>query len=112
MRAIRSIMFKLVVFCPDDETVIQNIIHAATGAGAGVIGHYTKCAFVSKGTGQWLSGKGSHPTIGKPGELTQIQEARIEMQCPDERVKDVNAAVTSVHPYEEPAIEFYRISLI
>lgn len=102
-------MLKLIVICPEDADVIRKIIEAASEAGAGVMGDYTQCAFVTKGTGQWFSGAGSHPAVGKVGELSRIPEVRIEMQCPDEKAEVVQKAVTMAHPYEKPAIEFYKL---
>lgn len=101
--------YKLQVFCPDDPIIIKKIIDAAAHAGAGVMGNYTHTATIFKGLGQWYSGKGAHPTIGKIGTLTHQREVKIEMHCPMEKAKAVNKAIRKAHPYEEPAIEFIKM---
>lgn len=102
-------MLKLIIFAPNNEKLVTDIIKAASDAGAGVMGTYTNTAFVSTGIGRWMSGKDSNPYIGKPGTLSKVEEARIEMLCKEELALEVKEAVKKVHPYEEPAIEFYKI---
>ena len=102
-------MYKLHVFCPDKQKTIDSIIDAASTAGAGIMGNYTHCAFIIKGTGQWKPEPGAHPTIGTVGAMSQIAEVKIEMQCPDDKVDAVDSAIRKVHPYEEPAIEFLKL---
>lgn len=101
--------YKVFIFCPNDQKVIDKLINAASAAGAGIIGNYTQVAFVSRGTGQWKAGEGAYPTIGKIGELTHQEEAKIEIIC-DESVKTaVYEAVKKAHPYEEPSTEFIKL---
>jgi hypothetical protein len=102
-------MYKLFVFSPDKEEVIYSIMEAASEAGAGVIGNYTRCGFYSKGTGNWKPETGAHPTIGKVGEYSHEPEVKIEMICPEEKVHAVKKAIKNVHPYEEPEIDFIEL---
>jgi hypothetical protein len=102
-------MYKIFVFVPDREDLIYKIMNAATTAGAGVIGNYTGCGFYSRGTGNWLSGKESHPAIGRVGEYSHEPEVRIEMICPEEKAVAVKKAIKEVHPYEEPEIDFVKL---
>lgn len=97
------------VFCPDDESVIDKIIDAANAAGAGVIGNYSHCAFVTHGRSQWKSMPGAHPAIGKVGKVTQMIGAKIEMRCGKEKRVAVEKAIRNVHPYEEPDIQFVKL---
>lgn len=98
---------KLVVFCPNGSE--ERIIDAASQAGAGRIGAYSRCAFFSEGTGTYIGGEGSHPAIGKPGATERVEEVRVEMLVPSSLAERVEDAVRSVHPYEEPALEFVRL---
>lgn len=102
--------YQLLVFCPDDKTVIDNIINAASRAGAGILGNYSHCAFVTRGKSQWKSEQGAHPTEGKVGELTKVTGAKIEMLCPQEKRAAVEKAIRKGHPYEEPDIQFILLS--
>jgi hypothetical protein len=102
-------MLKLFVFVPDEKELIKKIMNAATNAGAGVIGNYTGCGFITKGTGNWKSEEGSNPTIGRVGVYSHEPEVRIEMICPETRASSVKKAILKVHPYEEPEIDFVKL---
>ena len=102
--------YKIVVYAPLDSA---ELIRKTLGdAGAGVIGNYTHCTSSSRSVGRFLPGEGSHPAIGKVGELTAVEEERIETVCRGEKLKAVLAAVQEVHPYEEPAIDVYPIEIV
>lgn len=102
-------MYKLFVFVPDKEEVIQSIIFQASKAGAGIIGNYSCCAFITRGLGNWKSEEGAHPTIGKVGEISNEPEVKIEMICPNEKATAVKKAIKLAHPYEEPEIDFVEL---
>jgi dinuclear metal center YbgI/SA1388 family protein len=99
---------KLVVFAPESEA--QKIIDAASGAGAGVIGLYRRCAYMSMGTGTFFSPPGTDPTVGQVGEVQEVAELRIEMVLPEALCGVVTRAIVEVHPYEEPAYDFVRLT--
>lgn len=102
-------MYKVHIFCPDTPELISKIIDAASHAGAGVMGNYTHTAFISKGIGQWMPHEGAKPAIGKIGSLSKVPEVEIEMLCEESLASSVKSAIRSVHPYEEPAIEFVEL---
>ncbi len=98
-------MKKIYIFAPDKQEVIETLVDAASQHGAGIIGNYSHCYFLTKGTGNWKSLDGAHPTIGHVGEYSHVPEVKIEMVCPDENVVSVVRAIRNVHPYEEPEID-------
>jgi hypothetical protein len=102
-------MYKFIIFAPKDKKIIQSIIHAATKAGAGIIGNYTHCSFVTEGYGTWFPLPGAKPSIGQVGELSIEEEVKIEMECPKEKMKEVFEAVKKVHPYDKFTIDAVEI---
>lgn len=102
-------MYKFFIFAPKDEKVIQAIIDAAAQAGAGVVGNYTHCSFVTEGYGTWYPLPGARPSIGKVGKLCKEGEVRIEMECLREKMQDVLTAVKKVHPYDKFTIDAVEI---
>lgn len=102
-------MYKFVIFAPNDDGVIRAIIEAAAGAGAGIIGNYTHCSFVTVGYGTWFPLPGAKPSMGKVGELSHETEVKIEMECPKEKMPAVFAAVKKVHPYDKFTIDAVEI---
>lgn len=100
---------KFFVFCPDDGEIISKVIFAASSAGAGRIGNYTECAFITRGKGHWKSEEGATPHIGKVGEVSEIDEVKVEMECSSEQASGVVEAIKRVHPYESVVIDFVEV---
>lgn len=100
--------FKMTVFVPKGD--LDRVIDAASLAGAGEIGLYSRCAFFAAGTGTYLGGEGSNPTIGMAGKVERTEELRLEMVLPAGRWTSVESAVRQAHSYEEPAIDFYPLT--
>lgn len=100
---------KFFVFCPNDKEVIGKVIAAASSAGAGKIGNYSECAFITLGKGHWKSEEGANPHIGKVGEISEIEEVKIEMECMEEQASGVVESIKKVHPYESVVIDFVEI---
>ena len=91
----------LVVYVPVGDT--DRLLAALFAAGAGAIGDYRECAYVTPGTGQFRPVAGADPAIGRVGDLEKVPENRVEVVLPRERRRDVVAALRGAHPYEEPA---------
>lgn len=100
-------MYKIVTMAPEQS--VGNLINAMAQAGAGTIGAYTHCAYITHGTGNWYSGEGSHPTLGEVGKMSQESEEKIEMLVPDDKVDTVVQAIYKTHPYETPEIDIYQL---
>jgi hypothetical protein len=94
---------KLVVFVPVEA---EQVVRMAMGrAGAGRIGDYDYCSFVTHGTGHFRPRQGSSPYVGKPGEIEDVPECRIETVCSKEKLPAVLQAMRETHPYEEIAYD-------
>ncbi|KAJ7612473.1 GTP cyclohydrolase 1 type 2/Nif3 [Mycena polygramma] len=101
--------FKLVFFSPAPHTqAILNHLFAAFPASVGKIGSYERCAFLTRGTGQFLPTAAAHPTIGAVGAVEHVEEDRVEVLVL-ERVREVVQALKDVHPYEEVAYDVYKL---
>jgi hypothetical protein len=98
---------KLVVFVP--AQALDAVRDAVFAAGAGRIGDYERCSWYTDGTGTFLGGEGTAPTIGERGREERVPELRLETVFPEERHDDVIAALRRAHPYEEPAFDVYPL---
>lgn len=94
---------KMWVYCPKEA--VSEIRRAIGNAGAGQIGDYSHCCFVSDGTGYFLPQAGASPTIGEIGQPQSVEESKIEFECHVDLVHDVIEAINSVHPYEEVPVD-------
>jgi dinuclear metal center YbgI/SA1388 family protein len=104
----RSPLDKIVTFVPHEHT--QWIIDALAQAGAGAIGEYDRCAFTATGLGTFRPGPAADPTIGAAGEISQVNETRVEMVLPRTSRLRVVEALRSAHPYEEPAFDLFELA--
>ena len=98
---------KLVVFVP--PAALDAVRSALFDAGAGRIGDYERCSWYTEGTGTFLGGEGTAPTVGERGVEERVPELRLETVFPAERHDDVVAALRTAHPYEEPAFDVYEL---
>jgi len=98
---------KVVVFVPPD--CVDRVAEAAFAAGAGRIGQYEKCSFRAAGEGTFFGTEQTSPAVGRKGRLERVEELRLELICPQSSLGDVLDAIRRAHPYEEPAIDAYRL---
>jgi putative NIF3 family GTP cyclohydrolase 1 type 2 len=96
-------MALVTVFVPAESA--EKVAQAMSGAGAGRIGEYEGCRFVSAGgTGTFRPTRDATPFAGRHTETSSVDEVRLEMVAPRSRARGVVAAARGAHPYEEPLI--------
>ena len=100
-------MYKISVFVPDNDA--ERVKQSMFDAGAGKIGDYDCCCWQTSGQGQFRPLEGSSPTIGQRDRIETVAELKIEMVCPDDRIREVVAALKHSHPYEEPAYDVWKL---
>jgi dinuclear metal center YbgI/SA1388 family protein len=94
---------KLVVFVPREHA--EKLSNALFEAGAGAVGNYSECSFISDGTGSFTPLKGAHPSIGKEGFREHVSESKIEVIFPIQIQQRILAAMHQHHPYETVAYD-------
>jgi hypothetical protein len=82
---------------------------AVFAAGAGRIGDYERCSWYAAGTGTFLGGEGTNPTLGEVGREERAAELRVETVVTEQLLADVLRALKEAHPYEEPAYDVYAL---
>jgi len=100
-------LYKFVVFVPKGH---EDAVRKALGdAGAGHIGDYSHCTFMTQGQGSFCPLEGATPYIGELNRLEIVDEYRIETIIRKADVAKVLQAVLQVHPYEEVAFDLYPL---
>jgi dinuclear metal center YbgI/SA1388 family protein len=99
--------YKIIVFTPQSDH--EDVLAGAFDAGAGRIGAYTECSFAIPGQGTFFGTEETNPTVGQKGRRETVEELRLEMICPGDRLAPVLAAIRARHSYEEPAIDVYPL---
>ena len=97
-----SAYLKLEIFVP--ESHFRPLQTALQEADAGHIGGYDSCLAYSRVTGTWRALPGTHPYLGREGEITEAPELKVEVTIREEQLASVMAAIRRVHPYEEPLV--------
>lgn len=98
---------KLVVFAPCSKT--EEIESALFEAGAGHVGEYSACSFVSEGRGSFLPSENASPFVGEKGKRHLEKENKIEVIFPAWKQNRVLDAMRASHPYEVVAFEVYQL---
>lgn len=101
-------LYKLVVFVP--KTHVEVVRKAITEAGAGHVGNYSHCTFMTSGTGSFLPLEGAVPFVGQQGIVEYAEESRIETIVPEQMSRRVIKAMLKAHPYEEVAYDMVQLA--
>ena len=88
----------------------EKVKKAVFKSGAGALGNYDQCSWETTGVGQFRPLEGSSAFIGSEGVLEKVEELKVELFCPDEKLNQVVQALKESHPYETPA--FFALKAI
>lgn len=100
-------LLKLVTFVPNEQA--ETVRNALFNAGAGHIGNYDSCSYNTEGYGTFKALNNTNPFVGEIQEMHTENEVRIELILPSYIKSSVTRALLAVHPYEEPAFDFYPL---
>jgi len=101
-------MYKICVYVPENS--VESVKQALFVAGAGRIGNYDSCCWLTEGTGQFRPLEGSDPAIGSLNNVEQVREVKVELVCEDNLVEGAVLAMRESHPYEEPAYDVWELA--
>ena len=97
----RGLLRKLTVFVPPAHTdALLQVLHQA---GAGNVGNYSGCSFITEGEGRFTGNGQARPAIGTPLVPERLPENRLELLLPAYAEAAVLSAMRAAHPYEEVA---------
>jgi len=96
---------KLVFFVPEEYR--HKVMKALFSGGAGSIGKYSCCSFSSPGRGTYMPGSDAEPFEGSSGEMSCVDEIRVETVVKRSQIDHVLAVVRDVHPYETMEYNIY-----
>jgi len=100
-------LYKLIIFVPTGTQ--DEVRKAICSNGGGRLGDYSCCTFSSSGKGTFIPGKKTDPYIGETGELSIVDEVRIECIVEEEYLEGLLKEALKAHPYEEPAYDLYKL---
>lgn len=93
---------KLEIFVPQDHAL--KLAGALSEIGVGMIGNYDHCVALTPVRGFFRPMKGANPFEGKVGEINEVAEYKLEVNCKRELVSEALKVIQRVHPYEQPLV--------
>ncbi|MDY6825168.1 MAG: Nif3-like dinuclear metal center hexameric protein [Thermodesulfobacteriota bacterium] len=99
---------KLAVFVPVEHE--ESIMAALEKTPAGTFGEYSACSFAVRGTGRFKPSAHASPFIGKAGEVSRVDEVRVETIVDSRDVHAVVDSLKAAHPYETMAYDIFPLS--
>jgi len=108
-------LVKIAVYIPRDAVEDVRQALAKVGVGEGVAqgersGNYAECFFQCGGQGMFRPLAGAEPAIGEIGELTRVDEVKLESVMPERLTAKAVKALLKAHPYEEPAFDLIPLN--
>ena len=100
-------MYKLNFYVPESHLELVKSVLFAEGAGHYKM--YDQCCWQVRGEGQFRPLPDSLPHLGQVNQLEKVVEYKVEMICTGAVIEKAVRTLLSVHPYEEPAYEVYKI---
>lgn len=102
-----EILFKLEVYCPNNE--VEILRNALFEAGVGEFSNYSNCSFNIVGEGTFMPSEGAVPSIGKIGSFHVGKEVKIELVYPSHLNGRVLNVMNQNHSYEEVAHQVIKL---
>ena len=78
-------------------------------AGAGSIGNYKECSFITTGKGTFKGNEKSNPNLGTKGEKTEVDEIQINLIFDFSSQTKILHTLFEAHSYEEVAYEVFSL---
>ena len=101
--------FKFEVYVPITHS--EKVKQALSNSGAGKLGNYDSCIWMTKGIGQFRPLKGSSPFIGQENKIETVEEYKIETFVEKKNISKVIEAMKKSHPYEVPSFQYWECYL-
>jgi dinuclear metal center YbgI/SA1388 family protein len=98
-----QIIKKLTTYVPVDA--LEKVKEALFTAGAGKLGNYSECSFITSGTGTFKGNENSNPQIGQSLVRETLEEKSISLTFLPHLESTIKTALIHSHPYEEVSYE-------
>lgn len=101
-------LYKCIIYVP--ETHYKELREAVVQHMETTIGNYLGCTYTSAvGEGTFIPLEGSQPFIGQRGVLEKVKECQLSFMGTQAEIQHIMEVVKSVHPYEEIAVDQFKL---
>lgn len=98
-----DVIKKLITYVPVSH--FEQVRDALFATGAGNLGDYSECSYSIDGVGTFKGSAASNPFIGKPSQLSVVDEKRLSVTFLSHLQPQVLKTLHEYHPYEQVAYE-------
>ena len=98
---------KLTTYAPKNEA--PTLLEKLYDAGAGKIGNYKECSFITTGKGTFKGNQDSNPNLGIKGKKTEVDEVQINLIFEFSSQQKILHTLFEAHSYEEVAYEVFSL---
>ena len=98
---------QLTTFVPKENSV--ELLEKLYESGAGALGNYDQCSFITKGKGSFRGNGNSQPHIGQPMIREEVQEIQLNLVFQRHLEQKILHTLFENHPYEEVAYQIYPL---
>lgn len=101
-------LYKCVIYVP--VTHYEVVREVVTQQMTTTIGNYLGCTYTSgEGEGTFMPLVGSSPYLGQQGQLEKVKERQVSFMGTNLEINHILKLVKSVHPYEEIAVDVFKL---
>ena len=105
----QGVIKRLSTFVPQAEaSALQDALFQA---GAGAMGDYSECSFITEGIGSFKPNTSANPSIGTKGERHLESESKIQVIFESDKQAAVLNALFNTHSYQEVAYELTTLEI-
>jgi dinuclear metal center YbgI/SA1388 family protein len=98
---------QLTTYVPKENSNV--LLEALYQAGAGALGDYDECSFVTEGTGSFRGNENSQPHLGKQMIREELEEVQLNLVFQKHLEQKILQTLFKNHPYEEVAFQVYPL---
>ena len=104
----KNTLKQLTTYVPKENS--EALLDKLYQAGAGALGNYDECSFVTNGQGNFRGNENSEPYLGKQLIRERVEEAQINLIFEKHNEQNIVQTLLENHPYEEVAYEIYQLN--
>ena len=98
---------QLTVYVPKENA--NSLLEKLYNAGAGAMGNYDQCSFVTSGKGSFRGNENSKPYLGKQMIRVEVEEIQLNLVFQKHLEQKIMKTLFENHPYEAVAFELHQL---
>ena len=103
----KNTLKQLITYVPKENSA--TLLEALYQSGAGALGNYDQCSFITEGTGSFRGNENSKPHLGKKLIREEVREVQLSLVFQKHLEGKIIQTLFENHPYEEIAYQVHPL---